>query len=137
MKNRLISSGMWSLLLYIRMHLLVKVIPAACPLTTFTRSMLVIVHTCILYATCRLYGSVHVWDTMCYPIARKFGRELNLAVCVKTAKLKSAKFFYVCMYVWRYRTIPPNLIPILVLKTSFWAKPPHLMTANISGYTVI
>ena len=41
------------------------------------------------------------------------------------------------MYVWRYRTIPPNLIPIMVLKTSFWAKPPNLMTANISGYTVV
>ena len=54
-------------------------------------------------------------------------------VCIKTAKLKSAKFFYVCMYVWRYRTIPPNLIPIMV---SFWAKLPNLMTANISGYTV-
>ena len=24
----------------------------------------------------------------------------------------------------------------MVLKTSFWAKPPNLMTANISGYTV-
>ena len=63
----------------------------------------------------------------------KFG---GLAVCVKTAKLKSAKIFYTCMYIWRYRTIPPNLIPIMVLKTSFWAKPPNLMTANISGYTV-
>ena len=47
-----------------------------------------------------------------YRIARKFGGELNLAVCVKTAKLKSAKFFYVCMYVWQYRTIPPNLSPL-------------------------
>ena len=54
-------------------------------------------------------------------------------VCIKTAKLKSAKFFYVCMYIWRYCTIPPNLIPIMV---SFWAKLPNLMTANISGYTV-
>ena len=41
------------------------------------------------------------------------------------------------MYVWRYRTIPPNLSPLMVLKTSFSAKPPNLMTANISGYTVI
>ena len=57
-------------------------------------------------------------------------------VCVKTAKLKFAKFFYACMYIWRYRTIPPNLIPVMVLRTSFWAKPPNLMTANISGYTV-
>ena len=74
-----------------------------------------------------------------YRIAGKFWRGIKfggLAVCVKTAKLKSAKIFYACMYVWRYRTIPPNLIPIMVLKTSFWAKPPNLMTANISGYKV-
>ena len=73
------------------------------------------------------------------PYSRKIWRGIKfggLAVCVKTAKLKSAKFFYACMYVWRYRTIPPNLIPIMVLKTSFWGKPPNLMTANISGYTV-
>ena len=80
---------------------------------------------------------MHVDDI---PYSRKFWRGIKfggLAVCVNTAKLKSAKFCYVCMYVWRYRTIPPNLIPIMVLKTSFWAKPPNLMTANISGYTVI
>ena len=74
------------------------------------------------------------------PYSRKIWRGIKfggLAVCVKTAKLKSAKFFYAYMYVWRYRTIPPNLIPIMVLKTSFWAKPPNLMTANISGYTVM
>ena len=53
-----------------------------------------------------------------------------------TTKLKSAKFFSACMFVWRYRTIPPNLNPPIVLKTLFGAKPPNLMTANISGYTV-
>ena len=31
----------------------------------------------------------------------KFG---GLAVCIKTAKLKSAKLFYTCMYIWRYHT---------------------------------
>ena len=40
------------------------------------------------------------------------------------------------MYVWGYRTIPPNLNPQIVLKTSFGGKPPNLMTANVSGYTV-
>ena len=73
------------------------------------------------------------------PYSRKIWRGIKfggLVVYVKTAKLKSAKFCYVRMYVWRYRTISPNLIPIMVLKTSFWAKPPNLMTANISGYTV-
>ena len=48
----------------------------------------------------------------------------------------SPKFLSVCMYVWRYCTIPPNLNPPIMLKTSFGAKPPNLMTANISGYTV-
>ena len=52
-------------------------------------------------------------------------------------QIKIRQFFSACMYVWRYCTIPPNLIPIMVLKTSLWAKPPNLMTANISGYTVI
>ena len=65
----------------------------------------------------------------------KFG-GLAIHVCIKTTKLKSANFFYACMYVWRYRTIPPNLSPLIVLKTSFWAKPPNLMTANSSGYRV-
>ena len=74
------------------------------------------------------------------PYSRKIWRGIkfgSLAVCVKTAKLKSAKFLYMCMYVWRYRTIPPNLSSLMVLKTSFLAKPPNLMTANISGYTVV
>ena len=26
------------------------------------------------------------------------------------------------MYVWRYRTIPPNLSPLMMLKTSFWGQ---------------
>ena len=68
-----------------------------------------------------------------YRIAGKFG---GLAVCLSTAKLKSTNFFSVCMYIWRYRTIPPNLNPPIVLKTSFGAKLPNLKTANISGYTV-
>ena len=59
------------------------------------------------------------------PYSRKIWRGIKfggLAVCFKTAKLKSAKFFYAYMYVWRYLTIPPNLIPIMVLKTSFWGQ---------------
>ena len=58
----------------------------------------------------------------------KFG---SLVVC-----LKIRQFFSVCIYIWRYRTIPPNLNPPIVLKMSFGAKLPNLMTANISGYTV-
>ena len=62
------------------------------------------------------------FSNLLYCIAGKFGGELNLAfgaVYVKTAKLKSAKFFYVCMYVWRYHTIPPNLSPLMVLNVVF------------------
>ena len=48
-----------------------------------------------------------------YHIARKFGGELNLvvwhAVLGETAKLKSAKIYTVCMYVWPYCSRPPNL----------------------------
>ena len=40
------------------------------------------------------------------------------------------------MYVWRYRTIPPNLSPEWCEKRRLGPKPPNLMTANISGYTV-
>ena len=50
--------------------------------------------------------------------------------------LKSANFFSTCMYVWRYRTIPPNLSPEWCEKRHLGPKPPNLMTANISGYTV-
>ena len=45
---------------------------------------------------------------------------------------KICQFFWACMYVWRYRTIPPILSPPIVLKTSFGAKLPNLMTANFS-----
>ena len=48
---------------------------------------------------------------VCYRIAGKFGGELNLVVCRPNAKLKSAKYFSTCIYVCRYRTIPPNLNP--------------------------
>ena len=34
-------------------------------------------------------------------------------------------------------TIPPNLSPPIVLKMSFRAKPPNLMTANIFDYMVV
>ena len=51
-------------------------------------------------------------------------------------QVKIRQFCSVCMYVWRYCTIPPNLNPLIVLKTSFGAKSPNLMTTNISGYTV-
>ena len=51
-------------------------------------------------------------------------------------QIKIRQNFSACMYIWRYRTTPPNLSPLMVLKMSFWAKPPNLMTANISGYTV-
>ena len=43
-----------------------------------------------------------------YRIARKFG---GLAVLDETAKLKSAKIYTACMYVWRYCSRPPNLNP--------------------------
>ena len=31
----------------------------------------------------------------------------------------------------------PNLNPPIVIKTLFGAKPPNLMTTNISGYTIV
>ena len=54
-----------------------------------------------------------------YRIAGKSGGELNLAVwrfgglavLGETAKLKSAKIYTVCMYVWRCCSRPPNLKP--------------------------
>ena len=70
------------------------------------------------------------------PYSRKIWRGIkfgDLVVCLSTAKLKSAKFFH-AMWLWQYLTIPPNLNPSIVLKTSFGAKPPNLMTANISSY---
>ena len=58
----------------------------------------------------------------------KFG---GLAVLGETTKLKSAKIYTACMYVWRYCSRPPNLNPQI---HSLGA---NLMTANISGYTVM
>ena len=46
-------------------------------------------------------------------IARKFG---GLAVYIITAKLKSAKVSYSHIYVWRSRTEPPNLYPLVFLR---------------------
>ena len=51
-------------------------------------------------------------------------------------QIKFAKIFSVCMFIWQYHTIPPNLNQPIVLKTSFGAKLPNLMTTNISGYMV-
>ena len=51
-------------------------------------------------------------------------------------QIKIRQIFSTYMFVWQYRTILPNLNPPVVLKTLFGAKPPNLMTANISGYTV-
>ena len=68
-----------------------------------------------------------------YRIAGKFG---CFAVYIITAKLKSAKISYSHIYVWRSRTEPPNLNPPIFLQQRFWAQPPNLIPANISGYTV-
>ena len=79
-----------------------------------------------------------MWYT-CIPYSWKIWRGIKfggLAVCLSTAKLKSAKLFSTCMYVRWYHTIPPNLNPPIVWNTSFGAKLPNLMTANISSYTV-
>ena len=56
-----------------------------------------------------------------------------------TTKLKSAKISTMCMYmyVWHYCTILPNLNPPILFNTSFGAKPPYLMNANISCCTVL
>ena len=72
-------------------------------------------------------------------MARKFGRELNLAVWQSaraTTKLKSAKISYSHIYIWRSRTEPPNLNPPIRLQWQFGTQPPNLIPANISGYTV-
>ena len=81
---------------------------------------------CVLTKTKSACGYVLIlhppFNYLAYCIAEKFGGELKfggLAVCVKTAKLNSAKFFYMCMYVWQYRTISPNLCPLMVLKRRF------------------
>ena len=45
-----------------------------------------------------------------YRIARKFG---GLAVIGETAKIKSAKIYTACMYVWQYCSRLPNLNPLI------------------------
>ena len=74
-----------------------------------------------------------------YRIARKFGRELNLAVWWSTratAKLKSAKISYSHIYIWRSCTKPPNLNLPIHMQWQFGTQLPNLIPANISGYTV-
>ena len=76
---------------------------------------------------------------MILPYSRKIWRGIKfggLAVYITTAKLKSAKISYSHIYVWRSHTKPPNLNPPIFLQLRFWAQPPHLIPANISGYTV-
>ena len=66
-----------------------------------------------------------------YRIAGKFG---GLAVLGETAKLKSAKIYTICMYVCMailFQTAKFNFA-----NAQFGGKPPNLMTANISGYTI-
>ena len=77
------------------------------------------------------------------PYSRKIWRWLkfgSLAVCVMTAKLKSANISVLTLYVYiRRMTIPygpPNLNLPMFLFRRLWTKPPNLKTANISGYTV-
>ena len=41
------------------------------------------------------------------------------------------------IYVWQSITEPPNLYPPIFLQWRFWAQPPNLIAANISGYTVL
>ena len=75
--------------------------------------------------------------TLLLLIAGKFGGDLNLAVRCTTAKLKSANisllnlYAYVCNYVWRYRTGPPNLKSANIFISAALDK-----TANISSCTV-
>ena len=72
-----------------------------------------------------------------YRIARKFGGELNLAVYITIAKLKSTKISYSHItYGIPYR-ITKILNPLLFLQWRFWAQLPNLILANISGYTVL
>ena len=70
------------------------------------------------YLTTCTYIHIHLF----VPYSRKYWRGHKfggLAVGKATVKLKSANISYTRIYVWRYRT-----------------KPPNLKTANISGYTV-
>ena len=59
-----------------------------------------------VYST-HLHYKTHIYQIYC--IARNFGGELNLAVLGETAKLKSAKIYTACTYIWRYCSRPPNL----------------------------
>ena len=66
-----------------------------------------------------------------YHIVGKFGGELNLVVWWYA--FKSPNYFsHACTYA---DTVPYCQISPPVVKTSFWAKLPNLMTANISNYT--
>ena len=74
------------------------------------------------------------------PYSRKYWRGIKfggLAVWFATAKLKSANISYLHIYVWRSLTEPPNLNSPIFLQWRFRAKPPNLITANISSYTVV
>ena len=77
------------------------------------------------------------------PHSRKIWRGIkfgNLVVYITTAKLKFAKISYahIYMYVWQSRTEPPNLNPLIFLQLQrFWAQPPNLIPANISGYNMV
>ena len=66
-----------------------------------------------------------------YRIARKFG---GLAVLGETAKLKIRQILY-CVHVCM--AILFQTAKFKSANTQFEGKPPNLMTANISGYTVI
>ena len=75
-----------------------------------------------------------------YHTAGKFDRELNLVVwwsAWATTKLKSAKISYLHVYVWRFRNKLPNLNLPICLQWQFGTQQPNLISANISGYTVL
>ena len=55
-------------------------------------------------------------------------------------QIKIRRYFYhvhVHVYIWRYCTIPPNLNLPILFNTSFGAKPPNLLTVNISIKSVL
>ena len=58
--------------------------------------------------------SLPIHPIMCIPYSQKIWRGIkfgSLAVLGGTAKLKSAKIYTACMYVWQYCSRPPNLNP--------------------------
>ena len=68
-----------------------------------------------------------------YRIAGKFGGELNLAIWQSartTVKLKSTKISYSRIYVWRFRTKPPNLNLPICLQRQFGTQPPNLVCST-------